>query len=66
MPEEKKGGDESNVAASKRGGHECGTPCHLSSACPNKRDTYSVSNNWEPAPATVPEENNVVDESEML
>jgi squamous cell carcinoma antigen recognized by T-cells 3 len=73
VPEEKKGGDESNVAPSKkrRTCYECGTPGHLSSACPNKRAAYSVSNNREPdnnakaAPANVPEENNVVDGSNL-
>jgi squamous cell carcinoma antigen recognized by T-cells 3 len=70
VPEEKKGGDESNVAPSKKC-YECGTPGHLSSACPNKRAAYSVSDNREPddeakaAPATVPEENNAVDGSNL-
>ncbi|KAK3140912.1 hypothetical protein QOZ80_5AG0407690 [Eleusine coracana subsp. coracana] len=69
--EEKKVGDESNVAPSKkrRTCYECGIPGHLSSACPNKRAAYSVSNNREPddnakaAPTTVPGENTVGDES---
>ncbi|TVU18239.1 hypothetical protein EJB05_34327 [Eragrostis curvula] len=69
--EEKKVGDESNAAPSKkrRTCYECGTPGHLSSACPNKKAAYSVSNNREPddnaktATTTMPEEKNVGDES---
>jgi ribosomal protein S14 len=49
--------------------YECGTPGHLSSACPNKRASDSVLNNREPVDDTKPattimsEETKVGDES---
>ncbi|KAL6619781.1 hypothetical protein ACP70R_034920 [Stipagrostis hirtigluma subsp. patula] len=69
--EEKNVGDESNSASSKkrRKCYECGIPGHLSSACPNKKVTDSISNmepdydDAKPAPTILYEEKTVGDES---